>query len=66
MKTRIKEARLNLNMTQETLAQKANVDARQIQRIEKGKSNPRIDNLANIAKALQTTVGYLLYETDEK
>lgn len=66
MKTRIKETRLKLNMNQETLAERAKIDIRQVHRIENDKCNPRIDTLINIAAALETTVGYLLYENERK
>ena len=66
MKTRIKETRLDLNMTQETLGEKANVSSKQIYRIENEEQIPRTDTLVNIAEALETTVSYLIYESETK
>ena len=66
MKTRIKEMRIERGITQKELAEKSNRSERQIIRIENEKSNPNGATLKSIAKALNTTVSYLIYESDAK
>ena len=58
---KIKELRNKNKLTQEQLADKANVDYKYLQRIE-GKSPPNIgiELLAKLAKALKTTPAKLL------
>ena len=53
-------------MTQEELGKKSNISTKQVYRIENEEQIPRADTLLNIATALETTVGYLLYESVEK
>ncbi|MDX8338557.1 helix-turn-helix domain-containing protein [Draconibacterium sp. IB214405] len=63
----IKELRIKKGMTQEELAEKTEVSARTIQRIENGQVDPRAYTLQMIAKALE--VDYNLFksiEADEK
>jgi transcriptional regulator with XRE-family HTH domain len=63
----IKELRLKKGMTQEELADKTEVSARTIQRIENGEVDPRAYTLQMIAKALE--VDYNLFiekELDEE
>jgi len=63
----IKELRIKKGMTQEELADKTEVTARTIQRIENGEVDPRVYTLQMIAKALE--VDYNLFvetEPDEK
>jgi transcriptional regulator with XRE-family HTH domain len=63
----IKELRIKKGMTQEELADKTEVSARTIQRIENGEVDPRAYTLQMIAKALE--VDYTLFiekESDEE
>ena len=57
MKTRIKEIRKSLNMTQKELAEKSRISERQIIRIENNKEDFKVSTLINIAKALNKEVG---------
>ena len=58
---RILERRRELNMSQETLAEKSNVNRVTISLLETGKSNDvLIGTLTAIAKALDTTVEFFL------
>lgn len=63
----VRELRIKKGMTQEELADKTEVSARTIQRIENGEVDPRAYTLQMIAKALE--VDYNLFidkETDEE
>lgn len=53
--TRIKYLRILRGMTQEELAGKSGLSAKQISRIETGRSSPRISGLDMISTALKTT-----------
>lgn len=59
----IKELRIKKGMTQEELADKTEVTARTIQRIENGDVDPRVYTLQMIAKALE--VDYNLFVENE-
>jgi DNA-binding XRE family transcriptional regulator len=52
----IKKIRLEMKISQATLARKANIDVRYFQRIEKGDQVPTIYIALNIARILHTTV----------
>ena len=43
--TRIRDERLKLNLTQEELAEKANISPSYMGRIERGERNPTLENL---------------------
>ena len=59
--SRILERRKELNMSQETLAEKSNVNRVTISLLETGKSNDvLIGTLTAIAEALETTVEFFL------
>lgn len=58
---RIKEARINRNMTQETLADLIEVNSSFISNIERGKTKMSTETLANIAKNLHMSIDYLLF-----
>jgi transcriptional regulator with XRE-family HTH domain len=47
-------------MTQETLAEKAEIDRRYVQRIEKGTANPGVEVLARLRKAFKCSWDELL------
>ncbi len=62
----IKELRIKKGMTQEDLADKTEVSARTIQRIEKGEVDPRAYTLQMIAKALDVDFSmFVEKESDE-
>ena len=63
----IKELRIKKGMTQEELAEKTEVSARTIQRIENGEVDPRLYTLQMIAKALEVNYDMLIdNEPDEE
>jgi len=63
----IKELRIKKGMTQEELAEKTEVSARTIQRIENGEVDPRAYTLQMIAKALDVDFSlFIENESDEK
>ena len=49
---RIKELRRNLGLSQEELAEKAEISSRYLSRVEMGQQFPSIDTLVKLAKAL--------------
>lgn len=58
---RIRQRRLELGMSQEELAKKLGYKSRSsINKIELGKSDAQLSKIADIAKALETTPGYLM------
>jgi putative transcriptional regulator len=66
MKTRIKEYRAKLNITQEKLAEMVGVRRETIIFLEKGKYNPSLRLAYNISKALQSNMEELfIFEEDE-
>jgi|TARA_B100001971_G_C17984491_1_gene429111 transcriptional regulator with XRE-family HTH domain len=56
---RIKELRKNENLSQESLAFKADLDRTYINSIENGRRNVSIQNINNIAKALNISLSEL-------
>jgi transcriptional regulator with XRE-family HTH domain len=63
---RIKDLRLEEKMTIEELATLSAISSRQLSDIENDKCDPKTSTLINIATALNTTISYLLYESEEK
>ena len=57
---RIKQLRIDNNLTQSELAEKVGLTYVQIGRYEKGKSNPSADILQKLATALNTSTDYLM------
>lgn len=55
----VKRVRKEQKMTQEQLGLAAGLDAAVISRIEAGQREPRVKNIARIAKALETQPGEL-------
>jgi transcriptional regulator with XRE-family HTH domain len=51
-------------MTQNELADKAKITARQLSDIERNKCGTTTGTLDRIARALDTTISYLLYESE--
>jgi transcriptional regulator with XRE-family HTH domain len=60
---RIVERREALRVSQERVAREAEISSQTVGRIERGESEPKIETLRKIARALDTTVGYLVGET---
>ena len=63
---KIKHLRKANKLTQEQLAEKLNMDQRNLVRIESGKGFPSITTLIKIAEALNTTPNFLLSVEDNK
>lgn len=57
---RIRELRLQLNLSQESLANEAEIPLSQVGRIERGENNPTISTLYVIATALKVDLKILL------
>jgi len=66
MRTKIKELRARLNLTQDDLAKKVGVRRETILYLEKGKYNPSLKLAYDVAKALQTTIDNLFFFDDEE
>jgi len=64
MKNRIKELRARYNLTQEDLAKKVGVRRETIVFLEKGKYNPSLKLVHDVAKVLKTTVNELFIFED--
>jgi transcriptional regulator with XRE-family HTH domain len=60
---RIREERLALNLTQESLAEKVDVSDAYIGQIERGQRSLSLETLVKLAKRLGVTVDYLLQES---
>lgn len=66
MKTRIKELRARLNLTQEELAKKVGVRRETIVFLEKGKYNPSLKLAYKIAKVLDSNIeDVFIFDEDE-
>lgn len=65
LKTRIKEYRARLDLTQEELAKRVGVRRETIIHIEKGKYNPSLKLALDIARELNATVEEIFSFTDE-
>ena len=63
---RIKQLRIDNNLTQSDLAEKVGLTYVQIGRYEKGKSNPSADVLQKLAIALNTSTDYLMNGESEQ
>ncbi|WP_225838648.1 helix-turn-helix domain-containing protein [Streptomyces sp. NK08204] len=57
---RIRTARLDANLSQERLAERAGLDRQAINRIEQGHQSPVLDNLIRIADALDVPLADLV------
>lgn len=57
---RIKQCRLNRNMTQEELADEINISIAFLSRVERGNSHLNLRRLTQIAEVLKVSPGYLL------
>lgn len=56
----LKKIRTTKSITQTELAKKLNVDKSFISNIEKGKTNPTLSTIANLAQALEVSTNELL------
>ena len=65
-KTRIKEFRARYDLTQDDLARKVGVRRETILYLEKGKYNPSLILVHQIAQTLKTTIDELFIFEDEK
>lgn len=62
---RVKARRRQLNITQKELADTLGIKQAQVSRYESYESEPQLERLYDLAKALKTTPDYLLGKTDE-
>lgn len=62
---RIREERQKLNLTQEKLAEKAEISEAYVGQIERGERAMSLDTLVNLANKLGVTVDYLLSDSIE-
>ena len=62
---RLKELRLSSGLSQVELAKLINTTNDSIYSWEKGRSQPSVESLRNLCKALDTSADYLLGITDE-
>ncbi|HVJ47972.1 helix-turn-helix transcriptional regulator [Desulfitobacterium sp.] len=59
---RIREERTKYRLTQEQLAEAAQVNESYVGQVERGEKNPSLETVVNIASSLGVTVDYLLQE----
>lgn len=60
---RIKEERMKLNLTQETLAEDVDLTTAYIGQIERGERNLTLENLVKVSNRLGVSVDYLLSDS---
>jgi len=60
LSSRLKKERLSQDMTQSGLAEKAGIERKTINRIEKGHYSPNIDTLLKVCKALKVKPAKIL------
>lgn len=58
---RIRQERININMTQEALAEKANISPSFMGQIERGDRKLSLETLVSISKVLGISLDYLVY-----
>lgn len=63
---RVREIRTNLGVSQERLADVAGLDRTFVSKVERGKSNLSLLNIARLAKALKVPIGALFPIPDTK
>ena len=56
----LREARKNLEMSQEEVAERSGVHATEVSRIEAGKRDPRVSTVERLARAVKMRPGQLL------
>jgi transcriptional regulator with XRE-family HTH domain len=57
---RVREARLKLGMSQESLADVSGLHRTYVGSVERGERNISLENIVRIARAMRTTASYLL------
>ena len=62
---RVKEARNKVHLTQEVLAEKADIAVSYLGEIERGEKTPSLDVLIELANALEVSCDYLLRDSVE-
>lgn len=60
--SRIKKLRKQQNLTLKELSEKVGISISFLSDIENGRSNPSLERLKQLAKALNTTIGYIIGE----
>ena len=63
---RIKQARLNKNLTQEDLAEKIDISVAFLSRVERGNSHINLKRLNQICRLLDVSEGYILNGVSSK
>lgn len=66
MNTRIRQLRLEHNMTQQFLALQLNISQTQLSKIESGSKQPDVIFLIQISRFFHVSIDYILYQTDER
>lgn len=66
MKTRIKELRLERNLTQQTLANHLGINQTSLSKIERGTSTPDGMLLVSLARIFHVTTDYILFLSEER
>ncbi len=64
--SRLKQARLKAGLTQQELAEKANLSVAFISRIERGNSHINLKRLSEFCSILNTSEGYILNGVSDK
>lgn len=62
---RLKDRRIEIDLTIRELARRTGLSASFISQVERGKANPSIDSLRQIAKCLEISIQYLLSEGED-
>lgn len=60
--SKLKEARIAMNLTQEQLADKVNISRQTVNLIENGKYNPSIELCINLCKCLGKTLDEIFWK----
>lgn len=63
---KVKDKRMSLNMTQDELAQKLNIQRSTVSMWETGEAMPRADKLPELARILQCDIADLFGDTDRE
>lgn len=61
---RIKYARKSMNLTQEQLGRQVSTDGKYISRLESGKNMPSLKRLVQLARVLDCTIDYFVWDMD--
>ncbi|MDD3206143.1 MAG: helix-turn-helix transcriptional regulator [Lachnospiraceae bacterium] len=63
---RIRKERVQKSLTQEVLAEKISVSCQHVGNIERAKKIPSVQVLADLAKELDVSIDYLLYDSQQQ